>query len=106
MCAEKHEQPACKNTADVRRNAQTWHHDQRREILWRQDEFNGFERHDSKGVDLLGHTLMLPISAANADPERPLTAMAVNKGPSSQLAPCSTIEAGNRLCFHWREDDR
>src|SRR6267378_8168826 len=39
-------------------------------------------------------TLMLPISAANADPERPLTAMAVKSGPSSpaQAAPGKVVD--------------
>jgi hypothetical protein len=33
---------------------------------------------------------MVPISAANAEPERPLTAMAVISGPSSRVKPTAT----------------
>jgi len=32
-------------------------------------------------------TIMLPISAENADPERPLTAIAVSRGPNSRVQP-------------------
>ena len=35
-------------------------------------------------------TFMVPISAANADPDRPLTAIAVNSGPSSRVKPTAT----------------
>ena len=36
-------------------------------------------------------TTMVPISAENADPDRPLTTMAVNSGPSSRVNPIATV---------------
>ena len=35
-------------------------------------------------------TFMVPISAANAEPDRPLTAIAVSSGPSSRVKPTAT----------------
>jgi hypothetical protein len=35
-------------------------------------------------------TFIVPISAENAEPERPLTAIAVSKGPSSRVKPTAT----------------
>jgi hypothetical protein len=40
----------------------------------------------AQGVDLIV-TTMLPISAEDADPERPLTAIAVSDGPNSRVRP-------------------
>ena len=36
-------------------------------------------------------TTMVPISAENADPVRPLTTMAVSRGPSSRVKPMATM---------------
>ncbi len=40
-------------------------------------------------------TTMLPISAENADPERPLTAIAVSNGPNSRVKPMVTRSTTN-----------
>jgi hypothetical protein len=38
-------------------------------------------------------TFMVPISAANADPDRPMTTMAVIRGPSSRVIEMATAPA-------------
>src|SRR5579864_7893693 len=42
-------------------------------------------------------TTMLPISAENADPDRPLTAIAVSRGPSSRVNPIVTRSVTNSI---------
>ncbi len=40
-------------------------------------------------------TRMVPISAANAEPERPITTIAATKGPNSRVMEMATTEATN-----------
>src|SRR5258708_39403590 len=42
-------------------------------------------------------TFIVPISAANAEPERPITTMAVMRGPRSRDMEMGTAEAGQAL---------
>ncbi len=44
----------------------------------------------TRSASISSVTLMVPISAANAEPERPLTAIAVRRGPISRVNPTAT----------------
>src|SRR2546425_2380698 len=55
MGTEEHEYPPGENAADVCEDTETWNRDQRREILGRNHEFNGIERHHPERIDLLRH---------------------------------------------------
>ena len=46
-------------------------------------------------------TTMVPISAEIADPERPLTTMAVNSGPSSRVKAITTISTTSCMAPNW-----
>jgi hypothetical protein len=47
-------------------------------------------------------TFIVPISAANADPDRPITTMAVIKGPSSRVIEIATALATKLIAPNFR----
>src|SRR5262249_31316360 len=55
MSAQEHEQSPRQNAANVRDNRETGNGDQSRQILGRQDELHGFERHHPQRIELLGN---------------------------------------------------
>ena len=65
-------------------------------VFSRQHEFNRIECQGSQCVDFACHHHGSRISAENADPERPLTTIAVKSGPSSRVKP---IAAGFEITY-------
>ncbi len=87
--AKEHEQSARDNAKEIGNDSQTWNADQRGQILRCKDELDR-SRAITRKESSSWVTFMVPISAAKADPDRPLTVIAVSNGPSSRVKPTAT----------------